>query len=88
MKKIFLICLLTMVSAPAFASFGLNLDGRNFTCTEGGDGSSNACVCKKSPDGYIYAYLGEFTIAGAWSASGDGMISCRQWIKNNPDKCQ
>ena len=58
---IFSLALLCGLSAPAFAdSFTMSLDGKHFTCTEGGSGGSTGCACREFADSYGYIHVGLF----------------------------
>jgi hypothetical protein len=86
--KITLITALLFSTIPAFAGdFSLNIEGKSFTCSEGGGGG---CVCKRDPSntGQIGAYVGDIKVNGNWYADESGVRGCKAWIKQNPDTCE
>jgi hypothetical protein len=87
--KLAIASLLLLSAAPAFAGeFSLNLEGKTFTCTEGG-GVSAGCACKRDPSNSneIAAYVGDIKVYGNWYASESGIRGCKTWIKEHPDTC-
>lgn len=86
-----LLALLTMLSATSALAgdFNLNIEGKTFTCTEGGTGGAG-CICKRVTENndLIAVYVGDIKVSENWRASLDGVRACKSWIKQMPSTCE
>lgn len=88
MQKIFaLLIVLSVNASPALANeFNLNVDGRIYTCAEGG---IQGCSCKKVPGSTteMAVFVGEIQVSANMPANERGVRSCKSWIRANPSTC-